>query len=70
MENKLDNLSQSQVERLIYIEFRSYFLGEIKRSDITDRFGTASAAATRDLALYRKLSANNIVLSIHALESV
>lgn len=62
MENKLDNLSQSQRERLVYIEFRAYFLGEIKRSDISERFGVASAAATRDLAHYRELSEGSIVL--------
>lgn len=62
MDNLFKNISQSQLERLVYIEFRAYFLGEIKRSDITERFGVASAAATRDLAHYRELSADNIIL--------
>lgn len=62
MESKLATLSQSQLERLVYIEFRAYFLGEIKRSDIIERFGVASAAATRDLTQYRELSADNIIL--------
>jgi len=62
MENKLRDISQSQLERLVYIEFRAYFLGEIKRTDITERFGVASAAATRDLAHYRELSPDSIVL--------
>lgn len=61
-ENRLAELTKSQIERLIFIEFRSYFLGEVKRNDIMERFGVASAAATRDLTLYKSLSNNNIVL--------
>lgn len=61
-ENRLAELTKSQIERLIFIEFRSYFLGEVKRNDIMERFGVASAAATRDLTLYKNLSNNNIVL--------
>ena len=61
-ENKLTELTKSQIERLIFIEFRSYFLGEVKRNDIMERFGVASAAATRDLTLYKTLSNNNIAL--------
>lgn len=47
-------LRESQLERLAFIDFRAYFLGEIRRSDITERFGVATAAATRDLAAYRE----------------
>lgn len=54
--------SQSQRERLAFIEFRSYFLGEIKRNDLSERFGIAAAAATRDLAMYRSISNGNIYL--------
>ena len=61
-DNKLEELTKSQIERLIFIEFRSYFLGEIRRNDIMERFGVASAAATRDLTLYKNLSNNNIAL--------
>ncbi len=61
-ENRLTKLTKSQIDRLIFIEFRSYFLGEVKRNDIMERFGVASAAATRDLTLYKNLSNNNIVL--------
>jgi len=62
IENKLNTLSKGQIERLIFIEFRAYFLGEVKRTDIMERFGVASAAATRDLTLYKDLSDGNIVL--------
>ncbi len=56
----LDELSQAQRERLAYIEFRLYFLGDISRADLKQRFGVAPAGATRDLALYRKLFPGNI----------
>lgn len=49
-------LSKAQQDRLAYIEFCCFFLGEAKRSDITDRFGVQTAAATRDFAEYRKLA--------------
>lgn len=62
MENKLKELTKSQIERLIFIEFRAYFLGEVKRSDIMERFGVGSAAATRDISLYKELAADNITL--------
>jgi hypothetical protein len=40
-------------ERLIFIDFRCTFLGEVRRADLMARFGVASAAATRDLAHYK-----------------
>ncbi|HQQ63863.1 MAG TPA: WYL domain-containing protein [Pseudomonadales bacterium] len=46
--------SQTQLERLFFIDFRAYFLGEIRRADITARFGVETAAASRDIALYRE----------------
>ena len=56
----VEALSQIQRERLAYIEFRLYFLGEIGRTDLSKRFGVAPAAATRDFSLYRELFAQNI----------
>lgn len=53
-------LSQPQRERLAYIEFRLYFLGEVGRGDLIKRFGVAPAAATRDFALYKELFPDNI----------
>lgn len=55
-----DGLSQGQRERLAYIEFRLYFLGEVRRADLLKRFGVAPAGATRDIALYRENSPGNI----------
>lgn len=54
-------LGQAQRERLAYIDFRLYFLGEITRADITARFGVAPTGATRDLSMYRESAPENIV---------
>jgi predicted DNA-binding transcriptional regulator YafY len=57
---RIESLSHAQHERLAYIDFRLYFLGEIGRPDLIDRFGVAPAGATRDLALYREIAPKNI----------
>lgn len=57
---QLDALSYTQRERLAYIEFRLYFVGEVGRPDLAARFDLAPAGATRDLALYRELAPQNI----------
>ena len=56
----MEGINQSQKERLAHIDFRLYFLGSIGRNDLVKRFGIKEAAATRDLALYRELAAENI----------
>jgi hypothetical protein len=53
-------LGRKQRERLIFIEFRLWFLGDIGRPALMDRFGIAPAVATRDLSLYRKLAPGNV----------
>jgi hypothetical protein len=45
--------SSSAHERLVFVDFRCTFLGEIRRADLMARFGIGSAAATRDLAHYK-----------------
>lgn len=57
---RVERLSQAQRERLAYIDFRLYFMGEIGRPDLANRFGVAPAGATRDLALYREVAPQNI----------
>lgn len=57
---RVGSLSQAQRERLTYLEFRLYFMGEIGRPDISARFGVAPAGATRDIAMYRELAPQNI----------
>lgn len=57
---RVESLSHGQRERLAYIDFRLYFFGEIGRPDLSGRFGVAPAGATRDLALYREITPQNI----------
>lgn len=57
---RVGSLSHVQRERLAYIDFRLYFMGEIGRPDLANRFGVAPAGATRDLALYREIAPHNI----------
>lgn len=57
---RVESLSRAQRERLAYVEFRLYFMGEIGRPDLAGRFGVAPAGATRDLALYREIAPHNI----------
>ena len=56
----MDDINQSQKERLSHIDFRLYFLGTIGRNDLVQRFGIKEAAATRDIALYRELAPKNL----------
>lgn len=56
----VETLSQTQRERLAYIDFRLCFFGEIGRPNLIERFGIAPAGATRDLALYRDIAPQNI----------
>ncbi len=57
---RVESLNHAQRERLAYIDFRLYFIGEIGRPDLISRFGVAPAGATRDLALYREIAPQNI----------
>ena len=56
------NLTKAQRERLSHIDFKLYFLGELRRADVVDRFGTGPAGATRDIALYRDVAPENLEL--------
>lgn len=56
----LGELTQTQRERLAYIEVKANFCGELTRSDIERRFGVKPAASSRDLATYRKLAPENL----------
>lgn len=57
---KLADFTQSQRDRLAFVELRVRFMGEIRRQDLVLRFGIQSAAASRDLALYKDLAPGNI----------
>ena len=56
---ELNELPQSQQERLFFIDFRLFFLGTVNRNDLVKRFGTKEAASTRDLATYRRVCPSN-----------
>lgn len=56
----INELSQKQRDRLAYIEFRLWFLGDACRRDLMERFGIAPAVATRDFTAYRELAPQNI----------
>ena len=58
----LADLTKTQRERLSHIDFKLYFLGELRRADVVDRFGTGLAGATRDIALYREIAPENLEL--------
>lgn len=53
-------LSQTQRERLAFLELRAFFTGELRRGDIESRFGIKPAAASRDLSLYREVAPKNL----------
>lgn len=56
----LERLPRAQRERLSHIDFKLYFLGELRRADVVDRFETGPAGATRDIALYREIAPENL----------
>lgn len=53
-------MSQTQRERLAFLELRAFFTGELRRADLEVRFGIKSAAASRDLSFYREIAPENI----------
>lgn len=53
-------LSQTQRERLSFLEMRAFFTGELRRFDIETRFGVKPAASSRDLTSYRELAPKNL----------
>lgn len=58
----LADLPRPQRERLAYIDFCLYFLGQLRRLDLAERFETGPSGATRDIAVYRDLAPNNCEL--------
>lgn len=58
----LPDLSKAQLDRLTFIDFRLYFLGELSRTALMRRFAIGGAGATRDIALYKQLAPTNLEL--------
>jgi hypothetical protein len=59
----LEDLTQTQRERLFYIEVKAFFCGDLTRADIERRFGVKPAASARDLSTYRRLAPQNLFYS-------
>lgn len=55
----LEGIPVSQLERLRYIEFCLKFLSVFSRSDLIDKFGIGTAAASRDISLYKEMAPQN-----------
>lgn len=58
----LDAVPRVQRERLSHIDFKLYFLGELRRADVVERFETGPAGATRDIAQYKEIAPENLEL--------
>ncbi|WP_299021841.1 WYL domain-containing protein [uncultured Photobacterium sp.] len=63
---KLNSISSAQRDRLTFIDFALYFFGEVTRKDLIDRFAVGHAATTRDLALYKELTPDNLKLDMRS----
>ncbi len=57
---EISDMNSFQLERLTFIEFRLRFIGELSRRDLMKRFSIQVAAATRDIALYKRGAPQNI----------
>lgn len=64
--NLLDDMGQSQKERLFHIDFKLRFLGAFNRNDLVTRFGIKAAAATRDISLYKDIAPKNLIYDTKA----
>lgn len=56
----LKNVNYAQKQRLAYIDFKLMFTGSVTRIEIIQRFECGTAAASRDLALYKELAPKNL----------
>lgn len=57
---ELNNVNYSQKQRLAYIDFKLMFTSSVTRNEIIQRFECGTAAASRDLALYKQLAPKNL----------
>lgn len=60
IQKSLSGYSQTQRDRLSFIDLRLRFSGEFRRQELVARFGVRAAAATRDIAQYRQLAPRNL----------
>lgn len=57
--SELEGIPVTQIERLRYIEFCLKFLGAFSRSDLIEKFKIGTAAASRDISLYKDKAPEN-----------
>ncbi|WP_445778086.1 transcriptional regulator [Shewanella sp.] len=57
---ELENVNYAQKQRLAYIDFKLMFTSSVTRNEIIQRFECGTAAASRDLALYKQLAPKNL----------
>jgi WYL domain len=58
--DQLSAMTQSQRDRLAFLELRLRFVGEFRRQDLVERFGIQAAAASRDIGHYKELGPRNL----------
>lgn len=58
--SRLSEMTQAQRDRLAFADLRLRFIGDIRRQDLSTRFGIQAAAATRDIAQYKELAPHNL----------
>lgn len=59
-EELIERYNAQRAERFAYIDFVLRFLGGINRSDLLDFFGIGDAAASKEIAEYKKLREENV----------
>lgn len=57
---ELNSVNYAQKQRLAYIDFKLMFTSSVTRNEIIQRFECGTAAASRDLALYKQLAPKNL----------
>ena len=59
-QNKLDEISYAQKQRLAFIDFSLFFKGHLSRHDVLERFEVGLSAASRDFTLYKEFAPHNL----------
>lgn len=59
----INDVNYAQKQRLAYIDFKLMFTGSVTRLEVIHRFECGTAAASRDLSLYKDLAPDNLTYS-------
>ncbi|MET3646288.1 WYL domain-containing protein [Phyllobacterium ifriqiyense] len=60
MDSEYEQLRWGTIQRLEFIEFKTFWEGGVRRGDITERFGVSVPQASNDLTLYQKRAPQNL----------